>query len=774
MSTIDTPPKDYPSEITGYAEPWIASPGDDVAIKVSCTEPEYSYRTVRVIQGVQEEHSPVKQLEEISQIPTGVAPGRFQLARSGSYAIVKRLSLPSSLDGVEVSLYFQAWLPQAGHSQAIISNLNAETKTGLAVLINESGLVEAWIGTGSGVDTVQTGFSPARRRWIKLQVVLKGAECSITLQPVVYIVEKAPAASSVQTTLATPAVFVATTSTPFSGDLLLAATYADSPTAAFPRATHFFNGRIDSPTISVLKGAAKIVVAKYDFSRNISEDSILDVSGNNFHGVLVNAPTRAVTGHDWNGGESDWTKAKYGYGAIHFHEDDLDDAQWETDFTIKIPQDARSGIYSVEVKSTNGKTSDMITFIVRTPMPQTPATVTGAKVALVLSTFTYLAYANEQISDPNRSSSIDAGPGFDHSSIKRTEDFNRLTRRRDVGLSNYDVHNDDSGTVFSSAKRPILNLRPGYVMWAFERPRELSADSMMIGFLERHKIPYDIVTDHDLHFHGAAALAPYNTVITGSHPEYPTVESYNAYENFARQGGNIMYLGGNGFYWVSALDTARPWRLEVRRGDQGVRTYTLPGPERIMSLNGTQGGLWKSRGRSSHGLFGISFCAEGVGPGVPFKRTEKSLAPEFAWMFKDMSPEELLIGEHGLGGGASGDEIDSFDIKCGSPTIGVVIATSTGHPDAFGIVPEITMFPITKTLGTQTDEIRSDIVYYETDAGGAVFSVGSINWYCSLGWDDYNNNVAKLTENVIREFLARAENKNQQEEARKESVVVSS
>ncbi|OQU97973.1 hypothetical protein CLAIMM_03821 [Cladophialophora immunda] len=740
MSTIDTPPKDYPSEITGYAEPWIASPGDDVAIKVSCTEPEYSYRTVRVVQGVQEEHSPVKQLEEISQIPKGVAPGRFQYARPGSYAIVKRLSLPSTMEGVEVSLYFQAHLPKAGHPQAIISNLNADTKTGLAVLIDEKGLVEAWIGTGSGVETVQTGFSPARRRWIKLQVVIKGAECSITLQPVVYIVEKAPTASSVQATFAAPAVAA---STPFSDDLLLAATYADSPTSIFPRATHFFNGRIDSPTISILKGAAKEVIAKYDFSRNISEDTILDVSGNNFH-------------------------AKYGYGAIHFHEDDLDDAKWETDFTIKIPQDARSGIYSVEVISTNGKTSDMITFIVRS-VPQTTA-ATGAKVALVLSTFTYLAYANEQISDPNRSSSIDAGPGFDHSAIKRTEDFDRLTRRRDVGLSNYDVHNDDSGTVFSSAKRPILNLRPGYVMWAFERPRELSADSMMIGFLERQKIPYDIVTDHDLHFHGASALAPYHTVITGSHPEYPTVESYNAYENFARRGGNIMYLGGNGFYWVSALDTARPWRLEVRRGDQGVRTYTLPGPERIMSLNGTQGGLWKSRGRSSHGLFGISFCAEGVGPGVPFKRTEKSFAPDLEWMFKDISPEQL-IGEFGLGGGASGDEIDSFDLACGSPTNGVVVATSTGHPDAFGIVPEITMFPITKTLGTQTDEIRSDIVYYETDAGGAVFSVGSINWYCSLGWDDYNNNVAKLTENVIREFLTRAESK---KEAGKESVVVSS
>ncbi len=35
MSTLDTPPAGYPAEITGYAEPWIVSPGDTVAIKVS-------------------------------------------------------------------------------------------------------------------------------------------------------------------------------------------------------------------------------------------------------------------------------------------------------------------------------------------------------------------------------------------------------------------------------------------------------------------------------------------------------------------------------------------------------------------------------------------------------------------------------------------------------------------------------------------------------------------------------------------------------------------
>ena len=34
MATIENVPESYPEEITGYAEPWIADPGDVIAIKV--------------------------------------------------------------------------------------------------------------------------------------------------------------------------------------------------------------------------------------------------------------------------------------------------------------------------------------------------------------------------------------------------------------------------------------------------------------------------------------------------------------------------------------------------------------------------------------------------------------------------------------------------------------------------------------------------------------------------------------------------------------------
>ncbi|EXJ86338.1 hypothetical protein A1O3_03289 [Capronia epimyces CBS 606.96] len=755
MATICSPPAGYPPEITGYAEPWIVSPGDQVSIKISSTEPEYQYQTVRIIQGVDLEHSPPKQEEIIATIPAGKAQGRFQLARPGSYAIVDRWipgSCSKQLGRLGVSFYMQPWLPESGHTQTLVSALDVNRHVGFTAVILPTGTLEFWLGTGSEIEVVPTAFRPAKKRWVQVEMAVDGTDFTAAITPQARFAEAGLPPVTVKHQLR--GSFAMLPDIP----LLFGASYAQSPNAADSRPTNFFNGRLDSPCIKT----NTTPLVKFDFSRDMTTDFIVDVSGHGHKGKLVNAPTRAVKGYDWDGTEPDWTRAKYGYGAIHFHDDDLDDAEWDTDFTITIPEDVRSGAYAVKVESTNKKTSDYIPFFVRAGQAAGQTQQREGKVAFVLSTLTYLAYANEHLFErEKRRSAIDVGPGFDTSSIWPSEDFERLKRRSDLGLSPYDVHNDDSGVVYSSAKRPILNLRPGYVMWAMARPREFSADSLFIGFLERERIPYEIVTDHDLHAQGVAAIAGFSTVVTGHHPEYPTLESYDAYMAYAAQGGNLMYLGGNGFYWVSSTDTAtRPHRIEVRRGDQGVRTYGLPGGERVHSLSGQAGGMWRSRGRACNVLFAVGFSGEGAGPGVPFARTDVSAFKDasarasVAWMFEGIGPDEL-IGQHGLGraGGASGDEVDRYDVANESPEAAIVLASSTGHSDEFGIAPEDTTFPIVNTLGTQTDLIRSDITYYVTSAGGGVFSVGSMNWFCSLGWDDYQNNVATLTRNVILGFL---------------------
>lgn len=398
---------------------------------------------------------------------------------------------------------------------------------------------------------------------------------------------------------------------------------------------------------------------------------------------------------------------------------------------------------------TQDDTSDKITFFI---LPNPAST---AKVAMVLSTFAYLAYANEHMWDQSRSSAMVVPDGIN--ALEMDQDYQRMVKRSDLGLPVYDVHRDGSGCTFSTTRRPILNIHPGYVHWTLNRPREFSADLLMIGFLERSKIPYDIITDHCLHVKGRATTSQYSTLITGCHPEYPSLQTLNAYTDFAKSGGNIMFLRGNGFYWVSETDPQRPHRLKVRKGDQGCRSITLPPGERMHSLFGGQGRLWRSRGRAPNYLFGIGSCAFGTGPGKPYETNpQHSEDPSFSWVFEGLNRSEL-IGVNGFGGGASGDEIDLLDFELGSPANTALLASNQQHDDTFGLFNEGQIWPMLNTLGSNCDRVRSDMIYYENSGGGAVFSVGSINWYSSLAWDGYQNNVAKVTDNVLREFLRRWE-----------------
>lgn len=45
------------------------------------------------------------------------------------------------------------------------------------------------------------------------------------------------------------------------------------------------------------------------------------------------------------------------------------------------------------------------------------------------------------------------------------------------------------------------------------------------------------------------------------------------------------------------------------------------------------------------------------------------------------------------------------------------------------------------------------MTYFDIHGGGAVFSVGSVNWAGSLGWNDYNNNVVRISDNVLSKLL---------------------
>jgi N,N-dimethylformamidase len=299
-------------------------------------------------------------------------------------------------------------------------------------------------------------------------------------------------------------------------------------------------------------------------------------------------------------------------------------------------------------------------------------------------------------------------------------------------------------------------MRPKLRYWILDASRHFPADLYLIDWLETKGFVYDVATDHDLHAEGRELLSRYRVVLTGSHPEYWTAPMLDALEGYLDGGGRLMYLGGNGFYWVTGIDPERPHLFEVRRGHAGVRAWESRPGETYLASTGEPGGLWRYRGRAPNRLVGVGFTAQGWDLKTPgYARLPESFAERARFIFEGVAPDEI-IGDFGLVmNGAAGDEIDRVDRDLGTPPHALRLATSQGrHSDYYMLAVEEIPIPTNRVHGRDNPLIRADMVYFETPNGGAVFSVGSMSWSGSLSHNRYDNNVSRVTENVLRRFLS--------------------
>jgi N,N-dimethylformamidase len=465
---------------------------------------------------------------------------------------------------------------------------------------------------------------------------------------------------------------------------------------------------------------------------------IEDSGPNGLHGRLVNLPTRAMKGASWTGTERDWKAAPDQYAAIHFHDDDLHDCGWADDFSFTIPKDMRSGVYGIQLRC--GPHRDVIPFFVR-PQIGKPR----GKVCYIASTFTYQVYGN-----------FSRGV-FDEPFRKRVADWkaaaNNPDDHKDYGLSTYNLHRDGSGVAYSSHLRPLLSWRPDYLSFndaAGSGLRHLPADTHLTGWLDRMGIAYDVVTDHDLHEKGVEILASYKVVMTGTHPEYHTERTLDALQAYTESGGRLMYLGGNGFYWRVALSDAVPGAIEVRRTEGGIRTWPAEPGEYYHAFDGAYGGLWRRSDRPPNLLCGIGFSSQGTFVGDSYRQAPAARDNHHAWVFEGVKDE--LFGGYGFsGGGAAGFELDRLDHRLGSPLNAVVLASSEGHDRKNFVVVHEERLGFNTTIPGQTLEelIRADMTYIEKPKGGAIFSVGSITYCGSLPHNKFDNDVSRLTFNVV-------------------------
>ena len=300
-----------------------------------------------------------------------------------------------------------------------------------------------------------------------------------------------------------------------------------------PRAQRPFNGKIDTPRLFAgpLTGTAVAALAadapaaragglrhewRFTPDAALPPHRVRDTGPGRRDGTLVNSPALGVTGRNWTPGTEGFPVRPGEYGAAHFHEDDLTDAGWPTSLSFEVPAGWPSGVYGIRLRA--GEHEDMVPLIVsaagrRAPAGRRPPAGYGPDrrppaghgvghpaAAVLLPTFSYLAYANEHASWENPISATGDVP-----LIVTAQDRFMSDQRL---LSLYERHTDGSGCCLSSWRRPVLNMRPGYHLPLVRGPHQFSADLELLYWLEHRQVEVDVITDDDLHTRGAAALEP--------------------------------------------------------------------------------------------------------------------------------------------------------------------------------------------------------------------------------------------------------------------------
>jgi hypothetical protein len=393
------------------------------------------------------------------------------------------------------------------------------------------------------------------------------------------------------------------------------------------------------------------------------------------------------TGVEWN---------KRGYGNPHL--------------TQFVTGPERSGLYYIEAKGESGRFFSF-PWIVAPAKPSAP-------VAVLAATNTWNAYNNFG----GRSNYINADR------LPPTPTVNaRLDMRRYMDSDTFGVWQptDDQYEPLSFERPEIGNSVPEGTEVTDPIVGRLGcamapAEWRMLGWLERAGYPYDLYSEQQLH-NGILDLDAYKVLILSVHPEYWSREMYQRVKSWVHErGGKLMYLGGNGL------------NCEVEFVDDGTLRFKTHLPRQ----GGEMGYYDKARGcyiesrfhrtyESEANLTGVVTTDAGIMTAAPYRCLNPS-----HWVFQGTGLQEGdLFGTEGLQerchGGASGHETDK--ISASTPANTVHLAK-----------------------GTNPEDGGADMVYYETESGGAVFSVGSITYPASLLVDDY---TPRITRNVLDRFL---------------------
>lgn len=733
--------------IVGYSDQITVRPGEKITFYASTYAPgDYKASLVRVINGDTLSGIGRFRVDPVAADFARSYRGGTQKTWPGSYVTFDKPSpsgITSNKQSFTVTALVKPTLPGRG-PQFAVSQWNDLNKTGWALGIDERGEGALWVGQGNGKSFklrssrfIQPGhwtmlacsFDATTGEWRVYDVLLTDPNFTpeSTEDPWHYVFG----------TRRLNADWTVATGTP----MRFAAGCGETMANGQPAPYALFNGRIDGVRImgKTMHPAEMIRAARanrleevasdevrgfWDFSKGIGTFTVHDTTAAGWDGRGVNWPQRAMKGFHWKSSK-DWRKDPVEFSALYFREDDLLDAEWAPSFSYTVPANLRSGIYAVHLQ--HGSSEHYVPFFVAPPK----GTAT-APTAFLIPTTTYLAYTNWT----RNFCQLERYPAFHFNA----DDIDFLIQHPEFGRGLYDQHIDGTLVTRSSWRRPLLTVT--LKSWL----HLINSDTQIADWLEHENAPYDVITDDLVHREGKELLVRYRTVITGQHPEYQSPEIFNAVGDYLGSGGRLMYLGGNGFQNPAAWRNDGIPAVELRRLKETYWTPQNFEGERRFELNGVDNEEWDHTWAVRN--LGLLYCGTTFGSGnTYYKVLPDSNNPRAAFMFNNVKSE--IIGDYGTHfGGAAGDEFDKLDYGAGTPRHALHLAKSEGTPIPVWASPELAA----QMRSNYANKNYASIIFFETPSGGAVFSVGSMAYIGALNHNGFDNDIARLTSNVLKRF----------------------
>jgi len=751
-------------KIFGYANRISVKQGEDITFHANADgSTTAEAQLVRLIHGDAHEAGPGHLEEEITSPVNGKWSVGKQFTQIGNYLEVNDPDNRLAVNGA-LSMYCHIWptMPQLGMRQVIMGRWDALNKTGYGLGINPDGYLEFWVGDGEEVDYVTSELPLMTKVWYFVGVSWDPASGNATLHQegvlnrynsLIGPVVPYDFRSHVNQTFRFRQVNAP--EVPF-----IVGGARDFHTLRGNFVNDLYAGKVDRPVIcnhvmdraemdACCKGerpAEETILAYWDTAAGYSKDGIgQDVIDTGPHALTAtgfNHPVRGMTGWNWNGKDDSFRLDPKQYGGIEFHPDAVTDCRWPETNRMTIPKDLPSGIYAIRLRVGPGVgiAEEYIVFVVRSMQPK-------AKLCFLVPTASYLAYGNESLSF-----NADIIQPMTGQPPVVTDIDVETYEHGEYGLSTYDTFEDGAGVCFSSYLRPIINMRPKYRMSGMNITWQFPADLSIVAWIDHQGYDCEFITDEDLHREGLDLLKNFNCVISGTHPEYVSERMLDAQEDFVTQGGRLIYMGGNGYYWAIGFDEAQPSCMEVRKLDSGMRAWAAKPGEHYLQTTGEKSGLWRNRGRAPQKLLGVGFIAEGFETAAPYRKMPDAWHRTVSWITDGIEGE--IIGDAGLAyGGAAGIELDRYDLSLGTPPHTKIIAASGGHSDNYVLVTEELLYAYAGLVGSLDYRIRGDVTFFTAPNDGAVFSTGSIGFGQALPANNFDNSAAKMLSNIVEAFI---------------------